>query len=98
VFFGVPHRGTETTYWANFVVNIIKVTLLGRTNTNFAAALQQNPRMFADISQQFVERADSLKIKTFYETETLDNQLVCRRWICLVCYTLAKLKPPTDCG
>ena len=78
VFFGVPHRGAESGYWANFAGTIIKVALIGRTNTSLAAALQQNSAKFAEISQQFVERGAPLKIRTFYETEKLDNQLVCR--------------------
>ena len=78
VFFGVPHRGAEGSYWANFVTNVIKVALFGRTNTNFVAALQENSKTFADISQQFVERAASVRIRTFYETEMFHNHLVCR--------------------
>ena len=83
VFFGVPHRGAEATYWANLTANIIKAVVLpvGRTNTSFAAALQQNSRALSDISQQFVERGASLKIRTFYETEMLHDQLVCRCWV-----------------
>ena len=78
VFFEVPHRGAEGTYWANFVTNVIKVALLGHTNTDFVAALQENSKTFADISQQFVERAVSVRILTFYETETFHNNLLCR--------------------
>lgn len=86
VFFGVPHRGAQAAYWANFAAKVIKVALLGGTNTNFVAALQQNSRTFADISQQFIERGASLGIRTFYETEMLYNQLVCR-----LCVFLARL-------
>ena len=100
VFFGVPHRGAETAYWANFGANVIKVAFFGRTNTNFVAALQRNSRTFADISQQFVERGASLMIRTFYETETLYNQLVCRCDTCapLAYDAFAELESPVDRG
>ena len=100
VFFGVPHRGAESAYWATFGANVIKVAFLGRTNTNFVAALQRNSRTFADISQQFVERGASLMIRTFYETEMLYNQLVCRCGACvwLACNASAELEVPLDCG
>jgi len=78
VFFGVPHRGADTAYWANFGTNVIKAALFVRVHANFIAALRQNSKAFADISQQFVERGASLRIRTFYETEMLDNQLVRR--------------------
>ena len=83
VFFGVPHRGAEAAYWSSFGANVIKVALFGHVNANYVAALQQNSRAFADISRQFVERGASLKIRTFYETKMLDNQLVCRCDACV---------------
>jgi hypothetical protein len=46
------------------------------TNPNFVTALQRNSRTFAHISEQFIERGDKLKIRTFYETEKLYGQLV----------------------
>lgn len=39
-------------------------------------ALKKNSQIFADISQQFIERAKPLKIRTFYETEKLHGHLV----------------------
>lgn len=78
VFFGVPHRGSDIAYWANFAASILEVFALGRTNKRFISALKQNSKTFADISRQFIERAASLEIRTFYETEMmLYNQLVC---------------------
>lgn len=79
VFFGVPHRGADAAYWADFAANLLKITQWGfGTNTSFVAALKRNSRTLADISQQFVERATRLEIRTFFETEKLYNQLVCR--------------------
>jgi hypothetical protein len=78
VFFGVPHRGADIAYWGNFAANLLKITQLGfGTNTRFVEALKRNSAIFAEISQQFIERGDHLPIRTFYETEKLLNQLVC---------------------
>jgi hypothetical protein len=77
VFFGVPHRGTDLAYWAAFASRIIRTMQLGfGTNPSFVTDLEKNSRTFADISRQFIERGDKLKIGTFYETEKLYGQLV----------------------
>jgi hypothetical protein len=68
VFFGVPHRGTDPAYRANFAANVIQITQLRfglGTNTNFIA-LKKNSRTFADISQQFIERTAALKIRRMH--------------------------------
>ena len=79
VFFGVPHQGADSAYWANSAANFVKLAQLGAgVNTNFVNALQGKSEMFDDISRQFVERAVPLTIRTFYETERLHGVLVCR--------------------
>lgn len=76
VLFGVPHRGADVAYWANFAANVLSASHLG-ANPNFVKTLQKNSRAFADISQQFIERAAHLKkIYTFYELDKLYNTLV----------------------
>ncbi|KAF8253528.1 hypothetical protein K440DRAFT_657443 [Wilcoxina mikolae CBS 423.85] len=75
-FFGVPHRGSDVVYWANFAANLLKIPLLGNTNAKFVAALQKNSEAFANISQQFIECSSSLQIRTFYETKKAYNQLI----------------------
>ena len=78
MFFGVPHRGADSAYWANIVANMCKILQAGRgTNTAFVEALQKNSKEFARTSQQFIERAAPLKIRTFYETERYHGELVC---------------------
>jgi len=78
LFLGVPHRGADLAYLAKSAAIILEFAQFGfGTNPNFVAALQKNSRTFADISQQFVERAAQLTIRTFFETERLQNQLVC---------------------
>jgi hypothetical protein len=77
VFFGVPHRGADLAYWATFASKILQITQPGfATNSNFVKALQKNSPAFGQISEGFIERGDKLKIRTFYETELLYNQLV----------------------
>ena len=74
---GVPHRGADSAYWASFVANILQVVQLGwGTNTSFVEALKRNSPTFTEISTQFVERAASLRIRTFFETERWGNQVV----------------------
>src|SRR5277367_6682209 len=77
VFFGVPHRGSDTAYWGTFAATLLKYGQLGfGTNTTYVAALQRNSQTFADISTQFIERAAIISIRTFYETEKMANQLI----------------------
>ena len=76
VMFGVPHRGSDVAYWANFGANVLNASQLG-ANANFVHSLKKNSEAFLKISQQFIERAADLKtIYSFYELEKLHNILV----------------------
>lgn len=76
-FFGVPHRGSDLAYWSTFAARLLKTVQLGLgTNKSYVEALRKNSQTFADISQSFTERAEPLKIRTFYETEKLYGCLV----------------------
>ena len=76
VLFGVPHRGSDVAYWADFAANVLNASKLG-ANANFVHSLKQNSKALSDISQQFIERAANTKmIYTFYELEKLHNILV----------------------
>ncbi|KAH0536549.1 hypothetical protein FGG08_006579 [Glutinoglossum americanum] len=80
VFLGVPHRGSDAAYWGTFAANLLKLAKPGiNINTKFLEALQRNSAVFAEISQQFVERGASLQIRTFYETEKLRSLLIVDR-------------------
>lgn len=77
ILFGVPHQGSDLAYWSTFAARLLHAGQLGLgINTAFVAALKNNSQTFADISQQFIERATPLKIRTFYETEKLYGHLV----------------------
>ena len=73
IFMGTPHRGAEITSWANFAARVFKALQISTaTNTNLLPDLEKNSETLRHISQQFVERASTLKMKTFYETNKLD--------------------------
>ena len=77
MFLGTPHRGSDAAYWAAYAARVLQVIQLGRgTNDAFVSALQRNSKEFSDISQQWIERATPLRIRTFYETERLHGELV----------------------
>ena len=77
VFFAVPHRGADVAFWADFGAKILHFGQLGLgTNPNFVADLKKNSPSFAEISRQFIERAASVTIRTFYETEMLHGHQV----------------------
>ncbi|RDW56552.1 hypothetical protein BP6252_14102 [Coleophoma cylindrospora] len=77
MFFGTPHRGSDAAYWATYAAKIFKILQAGRgTNTSFVSALQKNSPEFANISQQWIERALQLIIRTFYKTERLLGELI----------------------
>lgn len=74
---GVPHYGADLARWASLVANILQVGQLGwGTNTYFVEALKRNSPTFSDISRRFVERAEPLTIRTFFETERWGIQVV----------------------
>ena len=73
----MPHRGADAAYWALFATRLLKFGQLGfGTNSAYIAALKRKSTTFKDISAQFVERAAALKIRTFFETEMMGNQVV----------------------
>ena len=77
VFLGVPHRGADIAYWASLPANIIKYGSLGfRGNTDFLNSLERNSESWRTISKQFIERGESLQIRTFFETRKIGNFLV----------------------
>jgi hypothetical protein len=80
IFMGTPHRGADTAYWANFAAQALEALQMSiATNNSLLSDLKKNSEALRQISQQFVERGSTVKIKTFYETEKLDymNCLVC---------------------
>ena len=70
---GTPHRGVETASWAAFAAWALRALQMGTaTNANLFSDFKKNLETLRWISQQFVGRGSTLKMKTFYETEKLD--------------------------
>ena len=77
VFFGVPHHPSDFAYGSTLAANLLQTIQLDlRTNKSFVKAFRRNFQTFADVSKSFIERAAPLKIRTFYETEKLNGNLV----------------------
>jgi hypothetical protein len=77
LFFGVPHRGSDVAFWADFPVKITKYASIGfRGNDKFLDALKRDSKDWRELSESFVERGADLRIRTFYETEKIGNLLV----------------------
>jgi hypothetical protein len=76
-FLGVPHKGADGAWWANFAANALKAASIGTsTNTALLADLRKDCTALSNISKQFVERGKDLKIYTFYETQKLGGVVV----------------------
>jgi hypothetical protein len=83
IFMGTPHRGADAASWANFAAQALKALQMGTaTNRSLLSDLRKNSETLRQISQQFVERGSTLKMKTFYKTNKLDymNCLVYFLW------------------
>lgn len=77
VFFGVPHRGANIAYWANIPAQIITSLSLGFVgNVQFLESLRRDSDVWRSISNEFIQRAKRLHIRTFYETKKIGNQMV----------------------
>lgn len=76
-FLGVPHRGSDIAWWANFAAKLLRNASLG-TSTNVAilSDLEKGSATLATISNQFVDRARNMIIYSFYETEKLNKVVV----------------------
>lgn len=76
-FLGVPHRGADAAWWFSFAASSLKGATLGAsTHTALVKDLQKASPTLATISKQFVERGQSLRIYTFYETRRLSGIVV----------------------
>lgn len=77
IFLGVPHRGADMAYWANLPAKLLEYGLMGYGGNNaFLGALEKNSHTWPEISRQFVQRAEGLKIRTFFESQRFHGQLV----------------------
>ena len=76
-FLGVPHKGSDSAWWANFAANALKGASIGLTTNNaLVADLRKDSSALSTISKQFIERGRNLSIYTFYERLRLKGVLV----------------------
>ena len=76
-FLGVPHKGSDSAWWANFAANALKGASIGlTTNNSLVADLRKDSSALSTISKQFIERGRDLSIYTFYERLRLKGVLV----------------------
>ncbi|KAH6634743.1 hypothetical protein B0J18DRAFT_406351 [Chaetomium sp. MPI-SDFR-AT-0129] len=77
VFLGVPHRGSGLADWAKVAADVAKGLSLGFAgNNHFIGLLKENSKDWVKLSDSFVERADNLFIRSFYETDKYGNVIV----------------------
>lgn len=76
-FLGVPHKGSDSAWWANFAANALKGASIGLTTNNaLVADLRKDSSALSTISKQFIDRGRDLSIYTFYERLRLKGVLV----------------------
>ena len=74
IFLGTPHRGTDAATWANCVAQAFEALQTGTsTDRSLLSDIRRNSEILRQISQQFVERGSTLRMKTFYETKVSDS-------------------------
>ena len=70
IFMGTPHRGASTA-WVTFLARTLEAPRMGLTTIqNLVSNLGKNSQALRQITKQFIERTPTLKVTTFYETET----------------------------
>ena len=84
LFMGTPHRGSEVPRRASPLTNIVKVATLSQgIRRDLLAVLKTNSDDLIAIAHQFVDRANSLTIRSFVEMlkDPLLRVLVCFRYL-----------------
>ena len=76
-FLAVPHRGSDSAWWAAHAASLLNAATAGRTtNKALVSDLRKGSSALMTISQQFVQRSSELKIYAFYETLKYKGSLV----------------------
>ncbi|KAH8881765.1 TPR-like protein [Thozetella sp. PMI_491] len=77
LFLGVPHRGSGLADWATVPISFLKTLSMGFTgNSNFVGILKSSSKDWVRLSDNFVERAEKLYFRSFFETEKYGNLIV----------------------
>lgn len=76
-FLAVPHRGSDSAWWADFAANALKGASISlSTNNAIVADLKKNSGALMTIQKQSIERVKDLSIYTFYELLKFHGVLV----------------------
>ncbi|KAL6863992.1 Alpha/Beta hydrolase protein [Trichoderma novae-zelandiae] len=78
VFMATPHRGSDLGYWDRIGPRFVRAACLGlNTNTKLIKDLKANSEMLKRLSESFVYRGATFKIRSFYETERMPGHRRC---------------------
>ncbi|CVL12428.1 uncharacterized protein FPRN_03634 [Fusarium proliferatum] len=74
LFFATPHRGSDLAFWDDIGTTLVRMSTLGHsTNTKLSRDLRVNGILLKSISDSFVHRGGRFKIRSFYETQQMQN-------------------------
>lgn len=74
MFFATPHRGSDLAFWDDIGTTLVRISTLGHsTNTKLSRDLRVNGILLKSISDSFVHRGGRFKIRSFYETQQMQN-------------------------
>ncbi|KAE8446972.1 hypothetical protein EG329_011454 [Mollisiaceae sp. DMI_Dod_QoI] len=77
-FFGTPHRGSDLAFWDYIGATLVRSVTLGySTNKTLSKELKIDSEMLKRVSESFAYRGAKMKIRSFYETESMKG-LNCR--------------------
>lgn len=84
VFFGTPHRGSSLANWSTLLSHVASGVSLGtKTNKRLSKGLESQSQVLQEISKSFIDRARSLQLVSFYETDKMDflnRRVGCLKW------------------
>ncbi|KAK0509728.1 hypothetical protein JMJ35_008122 [Cladonia borealis] len=77
VFLGTPHGGSKLAAWGTLLSNVVNSVTFGQAvRKDLLKNLERDSAVLEEISRQFVQRAESLQIMSFYETK-IERHLRC---------------------
>lgn len=67
---GTPHLGSDLAKWTRILRDVSNICTLGSVRTDLLKDLETKSAELAELSAQFVERGQVLKIVSVYEART----------------------------
>lgn len=75
MFMGTPHLGSDLANWSRIFRGIGNICTLGSIRTDLLKGLETKSAELAELSAQFVHRAEGLKIVSVYEGRPIASAL-----------------------